>query len=122
MTSNICDIFPIFRTLGLACDDVPFCMDIIMATRLEVVGGLHIQIPPGPFTVATPFETIQARGEQSVETARWCFDLAGRQAEDRCAELNAVAACTDGTVNDRVVGFHIHRTGNGPENFSICGP
>lgn len=85
------------------------------STRFRAAGAIHV--PPN--TVGSPFwstfsmPSISNQGQNSIETAVWCF---GTQA---CVEYQATAVCGATTVTDPDVNG-TRLTGNGPANNSRC--
>ena len=85
------------------------------STRLSTSGAIHV--PPGsfdPFVWSVfPMPSISNQGEDSIETAVWCFGTTA------CVEYQATAVCGLGSVQDPDVNGS-RRTGNGPANNLRC--
>lgn len=77
-----------------------------------------IHVPPGYYdpvlwsTFPTPYE--DSTGEDSVETATWCFGTTD------CAAYQATAVCGRASISDPDINRSNVRTGNGPDNDDVC--
>lgn len=85
------------------------------STRFWAAGAIHV--PPN--TIGSPFwstfsmPSISNQGQNSIETAVWCFGTTA------CVEYQATAVCGSTTVSDQDVNG-TRRTGNGPANNARC--
>jgi len=85
------------------------------STQMRTNG--RVDVPPyalgEPFWTTFPMPDESNQGQDSVESAVWCFGTSN------CVEHQATAVCGWGNITDPDI-YRSRRTGNGPANNSRC--
>ena len=103
------------------CGDFSFCRAVFHGTSLHIAGHI-VFVGNGGYIDSVELPEVGSTGESSVESARYCFEDWGVAPEAKCSLISAIAVCGTGSVSDSRLGSRTHSTGNGPQNYTRCGP